>query len=82
MRGKKCSACGRYLPLSYFTRSLSSWNGYQSQCKDCKRDYAAKAYSKMHPDAASRPLNRNEKMEQLVREAELRSLQYCESIRR
>lgn len=35
MKTKKCSKCGRELPISEFYRSSSSKDGLQGWCKDC-----------------------------------------------
>ena len=34
---KKCSCCGRELPVSEFYRNSTSRDGYRSKCKACDR---------------------------------------------
>lgn len=34
---KRCSKCGRELPLTEFHRNASLADGLQKQCKECKR---------------------------------------------
>ena len=34
---KRCSHCGRDLPVSCFYRSSRNTDGYQCWCKDCQR---------------------------------------------
>ena len=34
---KKCSCCGRELPISEFYRNSASKDGYRSKCKACDR---------------------------------------------
>ena len=37
--GKRCSMCGRFRPLSFFSASRRSADGLQYYCKDCQRRY-------------------------------------------
>lgn len=34
---KKCSKCGRVLPVSSFYRNRTTKDGYQTYCKDCMK---------------------------------------------
>ena len=34
---KKCSCCGKELPISEFYRNSASKDGYRSKCKSCDR---------------------------------------------
>ena len=36
---KKCTKCGRELPLEMFTKLSRTHDGYHSNCKDCKSQY-------------------------------------------
>lgn len=36
---KKCSKCGRKLPLSEFSKNNSTKDGYESYCRGCKSQY-------------------------------------------
>ena len=36
---KKCSKCGRKLPLSEFNKNNSTKDGYESYCRGCKSQY-------------------------------------------
>lgn len=36
---KKCSKCGRKLPLSEFSKNNSTKDGYESYCRGCKNQY-------------------------------------------
>ena len=38
IKTKKCSKCGRELPISEFYRNSSSKDGLQGWCKDCTND--------------------------------------------
>jgi uncharacterized protein YlaI len=35
--GKRCSSCGRILPLDHFHRASKRKDGYACVCKDCKK---------------------------------------------
>lgn len=37
---KKCSKCGRELPVSEFWRNASTEDGLQTYCKECGNIYA------------------------------------------
>lgn len=39
METKKCSKCGRELPVSEFWKKSSTKDGLQAYCKDCGNDY-------------------------------------------
>jgi len=36
---KRCSRCGKELPVSHYHKSSRSKDGYQSWCIECKREY-------------------------------------------
>lgn len=40
METKKCSKCGRELPVSEFWKNASTEDGLQTYCKDCGNAYA------------------------------------------
>jgi len=46
---KKCYRCGRLRPLTEFHRNRSTPDGYQWECKECKRMYQAE-YRRTHRD--------------------------------
>lgn len=39
METKKCSRCGRILPIDQFSKKSGSKDGHQSWCKDCIHQY-------------------------------------------
>ena len=39
---KKCSKCGRELPLECFSKNKTKSDGLQSYCKECKKQYNTK----------------------------------------
>jgi len=43
---KKCSKCGRELPLSEFDKNKSMKDGLDHKCKDCKKEYNKLRYEK------------------------------------
>ena len=46
VKTKRCSKCGRILPLSEFSKCKSSKDGRFSYCKDCKKEFAKAYYAK------------------------------------
>lgn len=46
MTTKKCSKCGRVLPLSDFNKNKRTADGYQCQCRDCSREYWTEYYER------------------------------------
>jgi len=42
VKDKRCSKCGRNLPLDSYHRDRQKKDGRQSFCKDCKKDYRKK----------------------------------------
>lgn len=39
METKKCSKCGRELPVSEFWKNITKDDGLQDYCKDCGKNY-------------------------------------------
>lgn len=39
METKKCSKCGRELPVSEFWKNVTKEDGLQDYCKDCGKNY-------------------------------------------
>ena len=39
---KRCTKCGRILPLTEFSKSSNSKDGYATHCKECHKSYAHK----------------------------------------
>lgn len=46
METKKCTKCGRELPLDNFSKCATNKDGLQYYCKDCQRESARKSYCK------------------------------------
>ena len=44
MEEKLCKVCGRTLPVSEFSISRKSKDGYQVYCKECSKEYHKKNY--------------------------------------
>lgn len=44
-RTKKCSECGRVLPISEFHKKKNSKDGYQAMCRSCKAEYGKAWYA-------------------------------------
>lgn len=42
METKKCSKCGRELPVSEFWKNITKDDGLQDYCKDCGKEYFKK----------------------------------------
>lgn len=47
---KKCSVCGRELPLSNFYKNCKSKDGHKGQCIDCIKKIEKERYSKKYTD--------------------------------
>lgn len=43
---KKCCKCKETLPFSSFGRNKTKKDGYQTACKECKRDYSKERYAR------------------------------------
>lgn len=48
-RTKKCSECGRVLPISEFHKKKDSKDGYQAMCRSCKAEYGKAWYAMNKP---------------------------------
>ena len=46
MRMKKCSKCGRELPISEFYRNRTTKDGYTDRCKECHNEEVKKSKAK------------------------------------
>lgn len=46
METKKCSECGRELPLDQFNKNRGSNDGLQDRCRECFSKYNRKRYAK------------------------------------
>jgi len=44
MKGKKCSKCGRVLPVEMFNRDKKKKDGLRYTCKDCDREMRRRYY--------------------------------------
>ena len=66
---KKCTRCGRLLPLSHFHRDKISEDGHYYVCKECRRKY----YSDQHGGVAHllRHFTTEELEQELARRAAL-----------
>lgn len=40
---KECASCGRFLPMSEFSKNCNEKDGYSRYCKDCMRDKVIKS---------------------------------------
>lgn len=45
---KKCTKCGRVLPLSEFNKNKNQSDGHQCQCRDCTNEYWREYYRRKH----------------------------------
>lgn len=54
---KKCSECGRELPLSDFNKKRSNRDGFQDRCRKCFSEYNKKRYAS-DPDRFKRDVAR------------------------
>lgn len=54
IKTKKCSKCGRELPLSEFYLNRATFDGLQTWCKECqkKRDRRKRTNKNCNPDLA------------------------------
>ena len=66
MSSKKCTKCGKVLPLEAFRKDKRRKDGLQSHCKDCQ-NVAAKQYRKDNPEKvrASKKRYRQENSEKI-----------------
>lgn len=48
MKSKKCTKCGKVLPLSEFNKNKRTSDGYQCQCRECVAKYNKSYYEKKH----------------------------------
>lgn len=55
METKKCSKCGRELPVSEFTKNSTRKDGLQSYCKTCQREVSLKWWNEHHPKEKKTP---------------------------
>lgn len=46
MKSKKCTKCGKVLPLSEFNKNKRTSDGYQCQCRACAAKYNKSYYEK------------------------------------
>ena len=46
METKKCSKCGRELPIENFNKNKKNPDGYQYHCKECAGEYARISYER------------------------------------
>lgn len=53
IKTKKCTKCGRELPLNKFSKCLRNNDGLQYACKDCQRDSVRKSYYKRKKNSFS-----------------------------
>ena len=81
MNGKKCSKCKRYLPYSWFASQPRSYDGLKTICRECINEYSKIRYDNLHPNHSNRSNNRTESINKLIRQGEMRSLQYEETRR-
>ena len=57
---KKCSCCGKELPVSEFYKNSSSKDGYRSKCKSCDRA------SKLEKDAKKKDMTIKDQLLELL----------------
>lgn len=46
IKTKKCSRCGRVLPVTEFNKKASSKDGLQGQCRECHNESVRRSYQK------------------------------------
>ena len=78
METKRCTSCGRVLPVSSFNKHIKNADGLRNICKSCISRYN-KVYNQKETDRQIKLLTeKNEKLDSLIKEAEQRTIQYQE----
>lgn len=81
IKTKKCSKCGRELPLSEFYSKKTSFDGLQSWCKECQKSRIRNHYTNKpcNPDLAQ--FTPRQLIEELRHRGYTGELQYVQKIK-